>query len=193
MALSHFRKAQEYLTEWGFVWIERPNFTTLTARKDIEQSHKGVLNHHTGSWNTTDWMLFVDGNGRVDAPLCNIAVEINGAVIFGSWQYANHAGFNDKAAVLTILKGPGVTSEVKPGPDSNPEFSGNRYLIGVEVKSPGSFNEAQYKATVALNAAFVLAYVSAVSNELMPTSRAAFTHAAAASFSTWEPWVIQLP
>ena len=158
MALTHFRKAQEYLTEWVVTWIERPNFTTLTARKDIEQSHKGVLNHHTGSWHTTDWMLFVDGNGRVDAPLCNVAVETNGAVIFGSWQYTNHAGFNDKDSVMAVLKGPGVSAEIKPGPDSNPQFSGNRYLIGVEVKSPGSFNEAQYKATVALNAAFVLAY-----------------------------------
>jgi hypothetical protein len=43
------------------------------------------------------------------------------------------------------------------------------------------------------SSALVPAYASAVSNVVMPTSRAALTHASAASSSTWEPWVIQLP
>ena len=37
------------------------------------------------------------------------------------------------------------------------------------------------------------AYRSAVSNVVMPASRAAVTHAAAASSSSWLPWVTQLP
>ena len=41
--------------------------------------------------------------------------------------------------------------------------------------------------------ALVPAYTSAVSKLVMPTSRAAATHALAASSSTCEPCVIQLP
>ena len=41
--------------------------------------------------------------------------------------------------------------------------------------------------------ALVLAYTSAVSKVLMPASRAACTQAVACSFSSWEPWVSQLP
>jgi hypothetical protein len=36
-------------------------------------------------------------------------------------------------------------------------------------------------------------YTSAVSNEVMPASSAACTHACAVPSSTWPPWVIQLP
>src|SRR3954463_6128589 len=43
------------------------------------------------------------------------------------------------------------------------------------------------------SSARVPAYTSAVSNVVMPTSRAARTHANAASSSTWPPWVSQLP
>jgi hypothetical protein len=39
----------------------------------------------------------------------------------------------------------------------------------------------------------VLAYTSAVSNDVMPASSAACTQATAASFSTCEPCVSQLP
>ena len=43
------------------------------------------------------------------------------------------------------------------------------------------------------SSARVPAYTSAVSNVVMPSSRAAATHARAASSSTCDPWVIQFP
>ena len=43
------------------------------------------------------------------------------------------------------------------------------------------------------SSATVPAYTSAVSNVLMPSSRAAATQARAASSATCEPWVIQFP
>lgn len=156
--IDNFRKAEALLTEWGYMWLERSDFTS-NAGANIETSFKGVLNHHTGAWTTSNTMLFVDGNGRTPAPLCNLAVELGGTILFGTGLYANHAGYNNKAAVLAVMAGPSLTAEIKPGPDdTNPKFSGNRYLIGIEVKSPASFNEAQYNATVALNAALVLAF-----------------------------------
>ena len=43
------------------------------------------------------------------------------------------------------------------------------------------------------DSARVPAYTSAVSKVVMPSSSAAATHAVAASSSTCDPWVIQLP
>ena len=39
----------------------------------------------------------------------------------------------------------------------------------------------------------MLAYTSAVSKVVIPSSSACRTHAIAASSSTWDPWVNQLP
>ena len=61
----------------------------------------------------------------------------------------------------------------------------------VKISSPSRRCPASARPRTA--SARVPAYTSAVSKVVMPRSRAARTQAVAASSSTWEPWVIQLP
>ena len=61
----------------------------------------------------------------------------------------------------------------------------------VKISSPS--RRSSLSARPSTDSARVPAYTSAVSKVVMPSSRACRTHARAASSSTWEPWVSQLP
>lgn len=151
---SSFDAAAKMLTAWGFPVSKRLLWQTKKARKDIALGPLGVIFHHTAAWTTPDKMLYVTGNGKTKAPLCNWSIDRDGKITLGAGGYANHAGINNKAAVAKILAG--ADAEVKPGADDN--YSANRYTVGVEVKCPSAYNEAQRKASVALAAALVIAF-----------------------------------
>src|SRR6478609_5618565 len=61
------------------------------------------------------------------------------------------------------------------------------------VKISSDSRRSPLSASPSTDSAAPLAYTSAVSKLVIPASRAARTHCAATSFSTWEPWVSQLP
>lgn len=152
---SSLETAANLLTAWGFPVAKRAGWASKKARKDIALGPFGVIFHHTAAWTTPDKMLYVTGNGKTKAPLCNWSIDRDGKITLGAGGYANHAGINNKAAVAKILAG--ADAEVKPEPDDD-GYSANRYTVGVEVKCPGSYNEAQRKAAVALGAALVIAF-----------------------------------
>ena len=151
---SSLEVAADLLNQWGFPVVKRAGWASKKARSDIAFVPAGVIFHHTAAWGTTDSMLFDKGNGKVKGPLCNWSIDRDGRITLGAAGYANHAGINSRAAVAKILAG--ADAEVKPGPDDN--YSANRYTVGVEVKCPGAYNEAQRRAAVALGAALVIAF-----------------------------------
>src|SRR4051812_23480213 len=61
----------------------------------------------------------------------------------------------------------------------------------VKISSPS--RRSPWSARPSTDSARVLAYTSAVSKVVMPSSSARRTQARAASSSTWDPWVSQLP
>jgi len=61
------------------------------------------------------------------------------------------------------------------------------------VKTSMDSRRTPCRARPRTSSALPLAYPSAVSKVVMPSSSAARTHASAACSSTWEPWVIQFP
>ncbi|PFG17180.1 N-acetylmuramoyl-L-alanine amidase [Propionicimonas paludicola] len=154
-ATSSLETAANLLTAWGFPVAKRTGWASKKARTDIAFSPSGVIFHHTAAWTTTDALLFDTGNGKIKAPLCHWSIDRDGRITLGAGGYANHAGINSKAAVAKILAG--ADAEVKPGPDDD-GYSANRYTVGIEVKCPGAYNEAQRKAAVALGAALVIAF-----------------------------------
>ena len=151
---SQLEVAADLLTKWGFSVVKRAGWASKKARSDIAFVPAGAIFHHTAAWGTTDSMLFDKGNGKVKGPLCNWSIDRDGKITLGAGGYANHAGINNKAAVLKVLAG--ADAEVKPGPDDG--YSANRYTVGVEVKCPGAYNEVQRRAAVALGAALVIAF-----------------------------------
>lgn len=150
-----FEEALTIVANQGFKTSKYLGWKTRKARKDIAFNPEGVIFHHTAAWETTDWMLYRSGNGKVKAPLCHFSIDRNGKITLGAAGYANHAGSNNKAAVGEVLAG--ADKEVKPRADT-PDYSANRRTIGVEVKCPGAYNEAQRKASVALAAALVTVF-----------------------------------
>ena len=80
--------------------------------------------------------------------------------------------------------GPAVT--VSSGPEGT---AGQNTLVKISTPS----RRTPLSARPSTASARVRAYTSAVSNVVIPASRAARTQATAASSSTWEPCVIQLP
>src|SRR3954453_17967691 len=70
-----------------------------------------------------------------------------------------------------------------------PDCVGQNTLVKISRPS----RRSPFSARPSTDSAFVRAYTSAVSNVVMPLSRAARTHARACSSSTWLPWVSQLP
>lgn len=156
-AADRFADTLVLLRAWGVPVTERAGWRTKKARSDIEFAPAAIINHHTGSPNTTDRMLFDDGNGVVDGPLCHFTIQTDGTIMLGAAGYANHAGINNKAAVELTIAGPAPTAKIAPGADT-PGYSGNRRTVGIEVKASGSFNADQRAAAVALNAALVLAF-----------------------------------
>ena len=151
---DRFQTALNLLAEWGFKTSTVAGWQTRKARKDITYDPAGIVNHHTGAWETKDDLLFRTGRTGLPAPLCQFAIQVDGTITLGAAGYANGAGINNKAAVEALIAGLGA--EQKPGLDSA-NYSGNRRTISVEVKCPGSYNPAQRAAAVALNAALVLA------------------------------------
>ena len=151
---SNLESAANLLNQWGFPVVKRAGWASKKARSDIAFAPAGVIFHHTAAWETSDSMLFDKGNGKVKGPLCNWSIDRDGRITLGAAGYANHAGINSRAAVAKILAG--ADAEIKPGPDDN--YSANRYTVGVEVKCPGAYNEAQRRAAVALGAALVIAF-----------------------------------
>ena len=145
------------LKEWGYPVTTRDGWETREARADIPFAPVAVVNHHTASWETSDRMLFVTGNGHVPGPLCHFTIYRDGTIVLGAAGYANHAGINNKAAVELLTLGLPLQMEYAPGADTA-GYSGNRRTIGVEVKCPGAYNADQRKAAVALNAALVTVF-----------------------------------
>lgn len=156
-AADRFADTLILLRTWSVPVTERAGWRTNSARSDIAFTPAAIINHHTGSPNTTDRMLFVDGNGIVGGPLCHFTIYPDGMIVLGAGGYANHAGINNKAAVELVAAGPAPAAQITPGPDT-PGYSGNRRTVGIEVKASGSFNPGQRAAAVALNAALVLAF-----------------------------------
>src|SRR3954453_2236745 len=70
-----------------------------------------------------------------------------------------------------------------------PDCVGQNTLVKISRPS----RRSPFSARPSTDSAFVRAYTSAVSNVVMPLSRAVRTHASACSSSTWLPWVSQLP
>lgn len=126
--------------------------------KDRGLTPVAVIEHHTGSSKTSDQMLAIDGNGVVDAPLCNWTVYPDGKIVAVAAGYSNHAGYNNPAAFAELRDLPPMASDINPGPSSNDSktFSGNSRSVGIEVKSSGTFTSAQHASTAALEAALVI-------------------------------------
>ncbi len=61
----------------------------------------------------------------------------------------------------------------------------------MKISSPS--RRSPFSAVPSTVSAAVFAYTSAVSKVVIPSSSACRTHAVAASSSTWDPWVNQLP
>ena len=154
---ERFQTALNLLNGWGFKTATVAGWQTRTARKDIPYQPQGVVNHHTGAWETKDDLLFRTGRTGLPAPLCQWAVQVDGTITCGAAGYANGAGINNQAAVEALIAGMPLNSEWHPAGDT-PNYSGNRRTISIEVKAPGAYNEAQRAATVALNAALILAF-----------------------------------
>ena len=123
-----FEEALTIVANQGFKTSKYLGWKTRKARKDIAFNPEGVIFHHTAAWETTDWMLYRSGNGKVKAPLCHFSIDRYGKVTLGAAGYANHAGSNNKAAVGEVLAG--ADKEVKPRADT-PDYSANRRTIGV--------------------------------------------------------------
>lgn len=154
---DRFQTALNTLTSWGFKPIAREGWRTNAARRDITFAPAGIIDHHTAAWGTTDALLFKTGRTGLPAPLCHWTIYQDGTIVLGAAGYANHAGINNKLATLAVLAGGPLDAEIHPGPDTG-GFSANRSTVGVEVKCPAAYNEAQRAAAVALNAALVLAF-----------------------------------
>ena len=58
---DRFQTALNLLAEWGFKTSTVAGWQTRKARKDITYDPAGVVNHHTGAWETKDDMLFRTG------------------------------------------------------------------------------------------------------------------------------------
>lgn len=152
---DRFADAAALLRSWGVPVVEIQGWQGRRARTDIEFAPAGVINHHTGAWTTTDDLLFISGRTGLPGPLCHWTIYRDGTIVLGAAGYANHAGINNKPAVEQVLAG--AVAEIKPGPDTA-GYSANRRTVGVEVKCPAAYNEAQRAAAVALNAALVIAF-----------------------------------
>lgn len=152
---DRFAEAVSLLRTWGCRVDALDGWASRKARNDIPFAPEGVINHHTGAWTTTDQMLFVTGRTGLPGPLCHWTIYRDGTIVLGAAGYANHAGINNKPALEQVLAG--AVGEITPGPDTA-GYSGNRRTVGVEVKCPGAYNEAQRAAAVALNAALVIAF-----------------------------------
>ncbi len=152
---DRFADAAALLRSWGVPVVEIQGWQGRRARTDIEFAPAGVINHHTGAWTTTDDLLFISGRTGLPGPLCHWTIYRDGTIVLGAAGYANHAGINNKPAVEQVLAG--AVAEIKPGPDTA-GYSANRRMVGVEVKCPAAYNEAQRAAAVALNAALVIAF-----------------------------------
>lgn len=152
---DRFAEAVSLLRSWGCRVDALDGWASRKARNDIPFAPEGVINHHTGAWTTTDQMLFVTGRTGLPGPLCHWTIYRDGTIVLGAAGYANHAGINNKPALEQVLAG--AVGEITPGPDTA-GYSGNRRTVGVEVKCPGAYNEAQRAAAVALNAALVIAF-----------------------------------
>lgn len=151
-----FEEAAGLVRGWGFTVVELDGWQTRRARSDIAFNPLGVINHHTGAWETTDQLLFRTGRTGLPAPLCHWTIYPDGTIALGAAGYANHAGNNDRAAVEKLLAGGPLDAEITPGPDST--YSANRRTVGIEVKCPAAYNPQQRAAAVALNAALILAF-----------------------------------
>lgn len=104
----------------------------------------GVLNHHTGSKDVYNdlandlayakWLAF-DGRDDLPAPLCQMAVSLEGTVYFCAAGRANHAG--KAKASGTVAAG-----------------DGNTLYVGLEHMNDGQqgWPKSQYEAIVLLNA-----------------------------------------
>lgn len=152
---SNLEAAADLLTKWGHRVVKRSGWANKKARSDIAFAPVGAIFHHTAAWTTSDALLYDTGNGSVPGPLCHWSIDRDGVITLGAGGYANHAGINSKAAVEKVLAG--ATAEIKPGADTS-GYSANRRTVGVEVKCPGAYNEAQRKSAAALCAALVIAF-----------------------------------
>ena len=153
---ERFQTALDLLNAWGFKTATVAGWQARKARSDVAYTPQGIVNHHTGAWETKDDLLFRTGRTGLPAPLCQWAVQVDGTITCGAAGYANGAGENNQAAVEALIAGLPLDSEWHPAGDT-PNYSGNRRTISVEVKAPGAYNPAQRAAAVALNAALVLA------------------------------------
>lgn len=156
--VERLQKVADLLKEWGFNVTLRSGWNSNQARKDIKFAPVGILDHSTAGNGTSLRMLFDDGNGVVPGPLCQFAVlRQDSEIVLGAAGYANHSGYGSKASGEQIISGKApLDKQITPGPTQN--YSVNRSTIGIEVQAAGNWTEGQYKATIALNAALVLAF-----------------------------------
>lgn len=133
----------------GLEVVELPGWRTNHSSGG--EDYKGVLCHHTGSYDEigdtssdlayAKWLAFT-GRDDLDPPLCNLALSAEGVVYVCAAGNANHAG---QAR---------ATGPMPPASD------GNALYIGIEAYNSGSqgWSGVQYSAYVRLCAALCTHY-----------------------------------
>ena len=113
----------------------------------------GILNHHTGPFETVKGMVsFVwNGDAALAGPLCHVSTAPDGRIFLIGWNgRANHAGAGARN-VFDALQ----AEREPPGPGLD-AVDGNAHLYGNEVMHPGDrspYPEPQIEAAVRFNAA----------------------------------------
>lgn len=150
-----FRRVHEILSEHNFRNEVLP-YAIGNQASSTPFTPRGMMSHYTASANTSDRLLFIDGNGRVRGPLAHWTIEPDGLIKGGATGYTNNAGYGDNW-LLSELSDFDVDKlgEIDPGPDDN--FSLNRYVWACETKAAGVKTPAQYAAECALWAAVTIA------------------------------------
>ena len=153
MSVTTMEKVHALLTEWGFTVDTRKGWETRKA-SSVAFKPEYIVEHHTGGNSTPDSLL---ANGRVGlkGPLCHWTIDRDGTIRAIAAGYANHAGYNNQAAVNTLINNPPLDRDVQPGPDTK-NYSSNRRAWGIEVKATGTFTEAQHTSATALEAAICI-------------------------------------
>jgi hypothetical protein len=159
--VKFFEDLASWMKRWGFGPAFYPSWKTCQAVTTRKVSIRTLTFHHTAGDGTTLLTLFRNGNGRVPAPLANIAVVRgkagqkygDGEAVIGAAGYTNSEGNNDPDAFNRLYYGKENLRQYRPAKADSIK-SMNRYGISVEVCATGKMSEKQLKTSIALAAAF---------------------------------------
>lgn len=154
------------LRKWQVNFIEYPGWRTRGYGPGSISDAEFLVWHHTGSAAQSDsylYFLFVEGRPAdgIPGPLCNVATRMNGQLILGAAERANHCGRGSSATLAKVKGGPNGYdwdgSTIRPGPD---DYTGNSKAYGNEIMFSGAaaMTRAAYVTAVLWAAAWLDAH-----------------------------------